>query len=57
MGQAALGERAGKRARRVQVRGGRTFANDRLQRREDGSVVVQLKSVWSDGTAETAGWG
>lgn len=27
------------------------LAKDRLQRREDGSVVVQLKSVSSDGTA------
>ena len=91
LGQAALGERAGKRARRVQVLGGKelalpprcaTFAGyslhagvgfkatdraglerlcryilrpplakDRLQRREDGSVVVGLKRVWSDGTS------
>ncbi len=84
-GRAALGERAGKRARRVQILGGKEvklaprcasllgnnlragvafkasdrgrlerlcryilrppLAKDRLQRREDGSVVVQLKSV------------
>ena len=90
-GRAALGERAGKRARRVQILGGKEvrlaprcasflgynlhagvgfkardrgglerlcryilrppLAKDRLQRREDGSVVVQLKSVWSDGTS------
>jgi hypothetical protein len=24
---------------------------DRLQRRDDGSVVVRLKRVWSDGTS------
>ena len=27
------------------------LAKDRLQRREDGSVVVGLKRVWSDGTS------
>jgi hypothetical protein len=91
LGQAALGDRAGKRARRVQVLGGRELplpprcasfagyslhagvgfkatdraglerlcryilrpplAKDRLQRREDGNVVVGLKRVWSDGTS------
>ena len=91
LGQAALGERAGKRARRVQVLGAKELplpprcanfagyslhagvgfkasdraglerlcryilrpplAKDRLQRREDGSIVVGLKRVWSDGTS------
>ena len=91
LGQAALGERAGKRARRVQVLGGKehtlpprcaSFAGynlhagvafkasdrgglerlcryilrpplskDRLRRREDGTVEVGFKRVWSDGTA------
>jgi hypothetical protein len=91
LGQAALGDRAGKRARRVQVLGGKELAlpprcasfagyslhagvgfkasdraglerlcryilrppltKDRLQRREDGNVVVGLKRVWSDGTS------
>ena len=91
LGQAALGDRAGKRARRVQVLGGRELplpprcasfagyslhagvgfkatdraglerlcryilrpplAKDRLQRREDGNVVVGPKRVWSDGTS------
>jgi hypothetical protein len=91
LGQAALGERAGKRARRVQVLGGTELAlpprcanfagyslhagvgfkatdraglerlcryilrpplaKDRLQRRDDGSVVVGFRRVWSDGTA------
>ena len=91
LGQAALGERAGKRARRVQVLGGKELAlpprcasfagyslhagvgfkatdraglerlcryilrpplaKDRLQRREDGNVVVGLKRVWSDGAS------
>ena len=91
LGQAALGDRAGKRARRVQVLGGRELplpprcasfagyslpagvgfkatdraglerlcryilrpplAKGRLQRREDGNVVVGLKRVWSDGTS------
>ncbi|MFO1539531.1 MAG: transposase, partial [Chloroflexota bacterium] len=91
LGQAALGERAGKRARRVQVLGGNALAlpprcanvagyslhagvgfkatdraglerlcghilrpplaKDRLQRREDGSIAVGLKRVWSDGTS------
>ena len=89
--QAALGERAGKRVRRVQVLGVKglpvaprcasfagyslhagvgfkasdraglerlcryilrpPLAKDRLQRREDGNVVVGLKRVWSDGTS------
>ena len=91
LGQAALGDRAGKRARRVQVLGGKELplpprcanfagyslhagvgfkatdraglerlcryilrpplAKERLQRREDGSVEVGLKRVWSDGTS------
>ena len=91
LGQATLGERAGKRARRVQVLGGTELAlpprcasfagygllagvgfkasdraglerlcryilrpplaKDRLQRREDGNVVVGLKRVWSDGAS------
>jgi hypothetical protein len=91
LGQAALSERAGKRARRLQVLGGKELAlpprcasfagyslhagvgfkatdraglerlcryilrpplaKDRLQRREDGSVEVGLKRVWSDGTS------
>ncbi len=91
LGQAALGERAGKRARRVQVLGGKELplpprcasfagyslhagvgfkatdraglerlcryilrpplAKERLQRREDGSIVVGLTRAWSDGTS------
>ena len=91
LGQAALGERAGKRARRVQVLGAKELAlpprcanfggyslhagvgfkardraglerlcryilrpplaKDRLQRRDDGNVVVGLERVWSDGTS------
>ena len=90
LGQAALGERAGKKARRIQVLGGREFALPprcasfngynlhadvgikagnreglerllryilrpplaaaRLERRDDGTVVVGLKRVWSDGS-------
>jgi hypothetical protein len=91
LGQAALGERAGKRARRVQVLEGKELAlpprcasfagyslhaevgfkasdraglerlcryilrpplaKARLQRRDDGNVVLGLKRVWSDGTS------
>jgi hypothetical protein len=91
LGQAALSERAGKRARRLQVLGGKELAlpprcasfagyslhagvgfkatdraglerlcryilrpplaKDRLQRGDDGNVVVGLKRVWSDGTS------
>ena len=90
LGQAALGERAGKKARRIQVLGGKEFvlpprcasfeaynlhagvglkasdrsglerlcryllrpplAKARLERREDGMVMVGLKRVWSDGS-------
>ena len=90
LGQVALGERAGKKARRIQVLGGRELtlpprcasfegynlhagvgikagnreglerlcryilrpplAKARLERRADGSVVVGLKCVWSDGS-------
>ena len=90
LGQVALGERAGKKVRRVQVLGCREvalparcasyegynlhagvglkasdrtglerlcryvlrppLAKARLERREDGTVVVGLKRVWSDGT-------
>lgn len=90
LGQAALGERAGKKARRIQVLGGKEFAlpprcasfyrynlhagvglqagnrtglerlcryilrhplaKARLERRQDGTVEVGLKRVWSDGS-------